>query len=226
MTLFNRRALEIGRSIAPPPVGELKSTFGLWNASLDDAVRYGGPVTRDALQAMNLRHDRKHVVVDTKVHMLLPGMSPANGGWHTDGAPRDASKSAQGTGLPDIQAQEDDSRPNRYHLLVTGSGCLPRFLARPIEVPLPSAPSSDLYTIMSDFVAAEVERTPSLSIPVPSCTVVEFDWWDIHTGVVARASEWRFLVRVCETDYYEPRRDLREVIRLQTQVYAPPNLGW
>jgi hypothetical protein len=226
MTLFNRRALVFGRSIEPPPVDELKSTFGLWNASLDDAVRYGGPVTRDALQAMNLRHDRKHVVVDTKVHMLLPGMSPANGGWHTDGAPRDASKNPQAAGLPDIRSQEGDPRPNRYHLLVTGNGCLTRFIDRPIEVPIPAGPSSDLYRIMSDFVAAQVAQTPSLSVAVPSCTVVEFDWWDIHAGVVAADGEWRFLIRVCETDYYEPRRDLRQVIRLQTQVYAPDNLGW
>lgn len=224
--LFNRQPLVQAKTIAQPSALDLKSTFGLWNASLDDAIRYGGDVTRDAIQAMNLRFDRKHIVVDTKVHMLMPGWSPAILGWHTDGAPRDANKNPQGKGEPDTFAQEGDDRFNRYHILVTGTGCLTQYLNKPLSVPIPSEPSGAVYSEMSQFVQAHVKDHPEDVSTFPTCTVMEFDWWDIHTGVIATKNEWRYLIRVCETDYYEPRKDLREVIRLQSQIYSPVNFGW
>jgi hypothetical protein len=53
---FSRNPLKYAGVIEEPPVLEIKNTFGLWNASLDDAVRYGGEVTREAIRAMNIRH--------------------------------------------------------------------------------------------------------------------------------------------------------------------------
>ena len=75
--LFNRNPLKFGNMIEQPSAIEIKNTFGLWNASLDDAIRYGGEITRQAIKAMNLRHDRKNIIVDTKIHMLMKGMCPA-----------------------------------------------------------------------------------------------------------------------------------------------------
>jgi hypothetical protein len=103
--LFNRTPLVQAGTIEQPTDNEIKNTFGLWNASLDDAVRYGGEITRQAIKAMNLRHDRKNIIVDTKIHMLMKGWSPSILGWHTDGAPRDNLKNPNGSGLPDIFAQ-------------------------------------------------------------------------------------------------------------------------
>jgi hypothetical protein len=125
--LFNRNPRLITGSIEQPTNLEIKNTFGLWNASLDDAMLYGGELTRQAIRAMKLRHDRKNIIVDTKVHMLIPGMSPAIPGWHTDGAPRDNLKNPGGSGMPDTFAQEGDDHYNRYHILVTGTGCLTKF---------------------------------------------------------------------------------------------------
>src|SRR4051794_29927346 len=85
---FNRNPITEGGSIETPTTLEVKSTPTLWNASLDDAIKYGGDLTRAALGAMNLRGDKKHIIVDTKVHMLAPGQCPALPGWHTDGTPR------------------------------------------------------------------------------------------------------------------------------------------
>ncbi len=223
---FNRNPLVMSGRMEQPTTAELKTTFGLWNASYDDAIRYGGDVTREALRAMNIRHDRKNVIVDTKIHMLMKGMSPAIPGWHTDGVPRDADKNPAGTGMPDTFAQEGDDRYNHYHILVTGTGCLTQYINQPISVPIPDRPSYDVYNVMSAYVNNRVKEDPSLVMTIPSCQVVEFDWWDIHTGVIAAKNEWRYLIRVCESDYYEPRKDLREVIRIQSQVYAPHNFGW
>ena len=224
--LFNRNPLAIGKSIEQPKLNDIKNTFGLWNASLDDALRYGGDITREAIRVMNIHNDRKYIIVDTKIHMLIPGMSPAIPGWHTDGAPRDNKKNPNGTGMPDVFAQEGDDRFNRYHILVTGTGCLTKFIKQSIKVPVPSTPSDQIYALMSDFVRRRTTEAPWLAMEVPTCTAVEFDWWDIHTGVIATKKEWRYLIRVCESDYYEPRTDLREILRMQSQVYAPHDFGW
>lgn len=224
--LFNRNPLTLSGKIEQPTDNEIKSTFGLWNASLDDAIRYGGDITREAIRSMNLRHDRKNIIVDTKIHMLMPGMSPAIPGWHTDGAPRDNLKNPGGSGLPDTFAQEGDERFNRYHILVTGVGCLTQFIRQPIKVSIPAQPDFNVYAIMSENVRRQVHDSPWLTREVPTCQTVEFDWWDIHTGVIATKKEWRYLIRVCESDYYEPRTDLREILRMQSQVYAPRDFGW
>jgi hypothetical protein len=223
---FCRNPLVFYGSMEQPEASEIKNTFGLWNASLDDAVRYGGDITRQAIKAMNLRHDRKHIIVDTKVHMLMKGMCPAIPGWHTDGCGRDNNLNPNGSGKPDTLAHEKDLHPNRYHLLVTGAGCRTQFINKPLDIFLPSAPSYEIYTMMSNQVQDRVSYFPEIVDTIPSCQVVEFDIWSIHTGVIATKNEWRYLIRVCESDYYHPQTDLRQVIRMQSQVYAPHNFSW
>jgi hypothetical protein len=83
-----------------------------------------------------------------------------------------------------------------------------------------------MSTYVDRLVYKNPQPDPELVTTIPTCTVMEFDWWDIHTGVIATKKEWRFLIRVTESDYYEPQKDLREVIRCQSQVYSPYNFGW
>jgi hypothetical protein len=224
---FNRNRLRLAGQIEQPSDELVKNTLGLWNCSVEDALRYGGDLTRSAIGAMNIRNDRKYVLVDTKIHMLMKGFCPAIPGWHTDGVPRGEERNPAGKGLPNIHAQEDESiRPPRFHLLVTGEGCLTHFLAGTnIEVPVPAEPSKELYKNMSTYVNNLVKQGHDV-IQATSCQVTEFDWWDIHQGIVASKSEWRFLIRVCETDHIPPKSDLREIIRTQQNVYVPSEFGW
>lgn len=222
--LFNRNPVKYVATIEQPSQTEIKNTFGLWNASYDDAIRYGGELTRYALRKMNLRHDRKNIVIDTKIHMLMPGWSPAIPGVHQDGSPRDINHNPNGKGPPDILAQEK-LRYNRYHMLVTGTGCLTKFVNRPIIISIPEEPSYEVYNLISSHVN-EVSQKENIFTEVPSCTVVEFDWYDLHTGVVATKKEWRYFIRVCESDFCEPEKDLRQVVRMQSQIYSPINYSW
>jgi hypothetical protein len=88
---FNRNDFEFGRTISQPSEELIKNTPSLHNASLEDAIKYGGELTKQAISAMNLTFTKKHIIVDTKVHMLMPNFSPALSGWHTDGVPRGES---------------------------------------------------------------------------------------------------------------------------------------
>lgn len=219
--VFNRTPLVFGNSIEAPSTELVKTTPNLFRASLQDALLYGGELTRAALSAMNLRNDRKHIVVDTKVHMLMPGMCPAIPGWHTDGVPRPQKDK------PDLRLQEEE-RPVRYHLLVTGEGCLTEFIKESnVELNVPSEPCSTLYSKINHQVEKQLRHKKITKFQVPSCTVVEWDWWHLHQGIQATKHEWRFLIRVAETDTLAPLKDLREILRTQTTVYVQStDYGW
>lgn len=223
---FNRNPLQIGGTIDAPTMDEVKNTFGLWNASLDDALRYGGDLTKAAISAMNLRHDRKYVIVDTKIHMLMPEMCPAIPSWHTDGVPRGVELNPASKGDPNILAQETMDAP-RFHLLVTGEGCLTEFLnENNVDFEIDEDYGTSLYSQMNRQVNEKLAKGEVTSTPVPSNTAVEFDWWDMHTGTWASKHEWRYLIRVTETNHIPPQTDLRNIIRTQQNVYVKENFGW
>lgn len=221
---FNRGEVQFGNKIEKPSQDDIKNTQGLWNASYDDAFRFGGDVTRAALQAINLHGDRDYVVVDVKTHMLMPGMIPAIPGWHTDGVPRGDSMSPA-VGRPRIVKQEFGPAP-RFHLLVVGGDCPTKFIgSRNIELDVIG--KENLYEAISHQVSYQEERGLLDTYDAPDGQVVEWDWWELHTAQQARAPGWRYLIRVTETDYLAPQTDLRLVLRNQQQVYLPTEkFGW
>ncbi|MEI9553823.1 hypothetical protein [Enterobacter hormaechei] len=222
---FNRGEVQFGNKIEKPSQDDIKNTQGLWNASFDDAFRFGGDVTRAALQAMNLRGDKKYIVVDVKTHMLMPGMIPAIPGWHTDGVPRGGKSLSPAAGAPHIHMQIGSDSP-RYHLLVVGGDCPTKFIAsRNINLVTENLPN--LYAGISSQVCEMDNKGLLDTYDAPDGQVVEWDWWELHTAQQARAPGWRYLIRVTETDYLEPQKDLRLVLRNQQQVYLPTEkFGW
>jgi len=230
--LFNRTPLVMGGTIEQPEQALVKNTPGLWNASPEDALMYGGDLTREALSAMRLRNDRRYVTVDVKVHQLMKGMCPAIPGWHTDGVPRwaDGSPAAGHGPRLSIQAEADARglRPPRYHLLVTGEHCLTEFVNGQfyINFPLRWEDTDGLYKFVSDEVESRLATGELKKLTVPSCTVVEWDWWAVHQGTVSTGAEWRYLIRVTESDTLAPQADLRSVLRTQQNVYVPGAYGW
>lgn len=158
---FNRNEPVVGRPVERLSNDAIKATPGLWHASWDDALRYGGEVTRHVLGSVDLRGDRKHVIVDTKVHMLLPGFMPAIPGWHTDGVPRWDAELGWNVerGLPSIGEQDDwedsgeDVAPI-FHLYTSGVGCLTRFVVAPLPLDLPPSGDPDLYKHVTQEVRA------------------------------------------------------------------------
>ncbi len=224
--LFNRNPIYTWKSIPQPSNELVKNTLSLWNCSVEDAIKYGGDLTKAAIGAMNIRNDKKYVVVDTKVHMLMKGMYPAIPGWHTDGVPRGINNDPQAKEPPNIWLQEKMQSP-RFHLLVTGEGCLTDFFVDPIALDVPEEPTTELYKLVSDQ-CNKIFSIPTVlrKVTIPSCRVVEWDWWNLHTAVPAKQYEWRFLIRVTETDYQQPEVDLRKIIRTQQNVYVPESFGW
>lgn len=225
---FNRTDLLYGAGIETPSQDAIENTLNLRQVSLEDAVRYGGTVTRSALDAihLSLRGEHKYTIVDTKVNFLLPGFIPAIPGWHTDGVPRGDELNPAGRGVPRINAQNEGlARESLYHLLEVGGHSKTEFLTGKVQLDLEDG--HDLYQRMSEKVDAflgYVDHPPIESCPEGQ--VVTWDWWQIHRAVPATGPGWRFLIRVTETDYIEPRTNPSDFIRTQTQVYVPERFGW
>lgn len=223
---FNRNHPILGKTIEQPSQELIKNTLGLHNASLDDALKYGGELTRAAIGAMDLTFRKKNIIVDTKIHMLLPGMCPAIPGWHSDGVPRGNTLDPTAKQEPNIHAQEEMDSPI-FHLLVTGESCLTEFInERGFELEVPQEPDSKLYQMVSQQVNDKLKSGELTKYEAPSCTSVMWDWWELHTGIPAKFHEWRFLIRVTESDIQEPKTDLREIIRTQQQGYMTMEFGW
>ena len=227
MIAFNRNPIRFGERIERPSAELVANTLGLVNASVEDAVRYGGDLTRAALSVLPITNSRKYVVVDTKVHMLMPGFMPAIPGWHTDGVPRGPDGDPLAKAAPDLDAQSQltmEGRGTRFAMLVTGVGCRTEFVGTRLDLePDDTWKTPHLYAGLSE----QVERLAPPITTAPECGAVLFDWWDIHRGVAAKAHEWRFFIRVTESDLVAPWSDLRRVIRTQQQVYVPSDrYGW
>lgn len=227
MVTFNVNDPVIGNSIPEPSQELIETSLNLRQVSLEDAARYGGPITKQALGAMNLRGDRKYVVVDTKVHLLMPGWIPAIPGWHTDGVPRGEEMNPAGKGDPNLRAQIDGSvTAPRYHILVTGEHCPTRFAKGPIDLDFDENIGKDLYKEMTKQIRGRVQNGEIETMVTPPSTVVEWDWWNVHTAQQSEGRGWRYLIRVTETDHIRPRTDPNDFIRTQNQVYAPMEFGW
>lgn len=222
---FNRTMLGTGGKIEDPSDEVIKNTPALWKCDLETAMRYGGELTREALGAMDLRGDHKNIVVDTKTHMLMPGFYPGIPGWHTDGVPRGPERNPAAKADPDIFAQEEmeDERP-RFHLLVTGTVCPTLFDITPErKLNVPDKPDASLYKVISEQMKQADDGVRFESEP---STVYEWDWWQLHTAQAAKSHGWRFLIRVTETNHFEPQTDISKIIRTQQQVYVPEAFGW
>tara|TARA_Y100001938_G_scaffold117430_1_gene161954 strand:- start:729 stop:1415 length:687 start_codon:yes stop_codon:yes gene_type:complete len=201
----------------------IEATPNLRRASLPNAAMFGGPLVRKCLEQAPLAGDRLHIIVDTKVSMLMPGWLPAIPGWHTDGVPRGRNLNPAAAGQPSMAEQHQQSEAGyfpRYHTIIVGNDCPTEFLHSPLTLALEHGESEDLYAEMTRLVDGGGHV---VDVPRPN-EWVTWDWWNIHRATEATERGWRLLVRVTESDTIPPAET--GFIRAQNQVYVPREFGW
>jgi hypothetical protein len=193
----------------------------VYSADIPFAMSNGGPITRWVLHQIfshtdaRLHHDAHpnlHMVVDTRVHMLMPGMIPAIGGWHCDAVPR--------TGGPyGDQPDPNDCDPNFMHYCMTVSTAetsRTEFVASPITVNIPPG------VMVWQQVHHEVNQSRPVTIQAPHRHIMRFDSGTVHRAVPSVDSGWRFFLRLSVYNSI-PRNEIRK----QVQVYIPhEGMGW
>ena len=198
-------------------IEEITNEQMLFQASPEFAWDNGGPITREVLEALTSHvpleptlPDCPHPVIDTKVHMLMPGHTPAIPGWHCDHTPRS-----------DYNSHPDPLRANpaqdSYTVLVGSEKRIAPtlFVAEPLTIPFDP---QRVWASCHDFVEAAADRV----------SIVEADdgqllWFGGRTlprASAARTRGWRWFFRLSFVS--TPPQDQ---IRRQVMVYAPAG-GW
>lgn len=202
---------------------ELKSEPMFFNSSVAFAMLKGGPVMRSFLNA--IPEGWEDAVVDSRVHMLMPGWYPAIPGYHHDDVPRPPIPVGQHF-LTAAQPDYDNPRYKSEHLLGLANGniCPTAFAVG--ECTMPAIPDGQLiYREWHKEVQRLVACGELTELLAPSGRVIAFDWQSFHTGTKAVGNGWRWFCRLTRNS--DRCRQITNEIRQQVQVYLEfPMEGW
>jgi hypothetical protein len=207
---------------------DLRAFPQFWRAGLDMACRLSPyPIRRfidEALDDVGRNHGWLHASIDSRTHLLMPGMYPCIPGWHCD----DFYRPDSAKGQPDLVNVAEKAPSVHYAMVLdVGTGSLTEFLTRPMVDPgydaclfgrQPHDPAT-LYAKAHEWI--EREKEPRRA--VESGEVVRFDPLAFHRGMPATGQGWRHFVRLTLSNHYGPKDE----VRTQTQVYlVDPFGGW
>lgn len=193
----------------------LKNEPMFFNSGIDFAYLKGGPITRNFIDNLPMDWDDSNVVLDSRVHMLMPGWYPCIPGYHHDDVPR----SANSNGQPDY----DNMTYQSEHLmgLVNGDICPTNFMVGQFAMPKVDTSKDVIYRKWDE----ELVKNPGLIVPAQSGQYIEFDFQSFHTGTKAVGSGWRWFVRLSRKT--DRQKNITNEIRRQVQVYLEfPTMGW
>ncbi|MBL4864745.1 MAG: hypothetical protein JKY67_00025 [Pseudomonadales bacterium] len=186
---------------------EIRDEPMIFWGSFDWAYKNGGPLTRQAIVHMCKIWPDCDGVIDTRSHMLMPGMYPCIPGWHLDGRPRYPE-----TGQPIFS----EDKAGSAMLCVIGPSALTEFVVEDIEISKWSA--THTYKSCSEQIA---EMRPSTQT-VKSGHLYQFDGHTWHRGMPSEHRCWRWFFRASINDGRSPVNELRT----QVQVYTTIDGGW
>lgn len=214
------------RFFDPDTVDEMmiKNETMLFNCDVDHAWKYGNSITRRFLNCLPKDWVHADLVVDSRVHMLMPGWYPCIPGWHHDDVPR--------TG-PNGQPNYGEGQDRSEHIIMLANADI-----APTEFAIGKAEFRKVPDdqVVYDQWHKDVEWCINYShldpIWAPNLTLVKFNDRTWHRGTAARKNGWRFFIRASR--YYDKdgnpiaRRNPRtNEIRRNAQVYMSAlNAGW
>lgn len=193
----------------------------LFSADWSFARERGGPMTQLAMNALEdhtslgreaLEATDLNIVIDTRVHMLMPGMLPAIGGWHCDAVPRPGGEYGD---QPDPRLY--DSRVVHYTMtMAQGETSRTEFMNSSTIVQLP--PGERVWTKLHQAIQTR-DRHTTLA---PHGMIARFDQGTPRRATPSSTPGWRFFFRASLYGSVP-----RNQIRRQVQVYIPhEGHGW
>lgn len=222
---FDSQARAVGSFAGRISNDKIKNETMFFNCDLAFAFDNGGPITRSFI--MNLPDDwnNDQVVIDTRIHMLMPGWYPAIPGYHHDDVPRPDIPAGQHfltAGQPDY----DTPRYLSEHIigLVNADVCPTHFAtgrATFSEVP----EGKTIYKHWHPEVLRHIEDGNLKQWEAPDRTLLQFNHATWHTGSKAVKNGWRWFGRVSRNT--DRVKKITNEIRVNAQVYLEfPMEGW
>jgi hypothetical protein len=213
--------------LQPRDTMQLKNEPMLFNCDRSSADWLGGPITREFLGMLPDGWGNgwgQPIVVDSRVHMLMPGWYPCIPGWHHDDVPR-----TREDGQPNYGPGQN--RSEHIMALVNGDVCPTHFAVGKAVFKMPP-PGSVIYSHWHRDVEWKLQEGELTEVGVPTNRLVRFDDRSWHRGTKAAATGWRLFIRASR--YFSPDGDPVErgnkrtnEVRNQVQVYMDSvNAGW
>lgn len=208
---FKSLASIVGSMPTDFDVSVLKTEPQFFSVDLDFARQMGGEITRTFLAALPEDWQTSDLVIDSRVHMLMPGWFPCIPGWHLDDVPRPIDK--------DGQVNEVQSASGSEHICaIIGDCSRTEFALGECQLEEPESGKivfgewhKDLEEILKR------EDSPLTRLSIEEGKLYQFDWQTWHRGTPATKSGWRWFIRVTRNTH----REVVNEIRTQTQVYLP-----
>jgi len=195
-----------------PDENEIRQLPQFFRADADMAWRLGGPRVRRVLQDANFLARWKYISIDSRVHMLMPGMYPCIPGWHCDDFYRPERE-------PELRKLTSNA-PSEHAAIVFGKVARTVYLTSVLDWTPQWSYGEHLYGVAHDFIEALKDKTARA---VLNGELVWFSPLTWHQGAPAADQGWRFFMRITGSNHWEPKNELRT----QTQVYlTKPFAGW
>lgn len=194
----------------------------LFNCDLDFAVNNAKHITWDFLSMLPKDWLDGPLVIDSRVHMLMPGWHTCIPGFHHDDVPR-----TKANGQPNYD--EGQIRSEHILALVGGDICPTEFALGKHRFDIPE---DDVYKHLHKEVDKLCNERSLKRFQVPSNKLVMFDDRAWHQGTEAVGNGWRFFIRASRHFAPDGARikrpgKLANEVRKQVQVYLPaPFDGW
>lgn len=190
----------------------IKSEPMLHRADWEFAYKHGGPLTRQFLVHLPWWSDV--VLIDSRVHMLMPGMYPCIPGWHHDDVPRERE---------DGQPNYIDPSYRAEHCMALWGDCsLTEFAIGEHLVDIPPV-GKKIYKELSPIVERLCEDGMLKRVIAPEGRMIYFDWETWHKGTPATKNGFRFFIRATRWSKLPAKNE----IRLNANVYMPViEEGW
>lgn len=213
---FQSQIQEVGTFCADWRLGTIKTEPQFFSCNIQFAYDNGGHITTEFIECLPDEWLESNCIVDSRVHMLMPGWYPCIPGWHLDDVPR-----TREDGQPDHLNPKYKSE----HLLgIVGDCSKTEFAVGSCQLEEPAIGKvvygewhSDIEEVLSR------ENSPLQRISAEPGIMYQFDWQTWHRGTSATHSGWRWFIRLSRNT----ERKIVNEIRTQTQVYLPcVDMGW
>lgn len=214
-TITINSELQTGHFLGNYTQKDVKQETMFFNSSAQFVLDNCGPITRKFITSLSEEFtDASNLIIDSRVHMLMPGWYPCIPGMHHDDVPRERSD-----GQPEYH---NPSYKSKHCLAIFGGGARTKFAIG--QASFPEVPiNHTVYKVWHPIVRDYLEQGKLHRIDATFGQMYYFDWNTWHEGTPAYESAFRLFIRASINTNRVPSNE----IRTQTQVYLDsPMEGW
>ena len=214
MYKFNSQ-IQFGPTVPEQSIDLIKNEPMLFSCDFDTAFELGGVLTKCFLAKLSEEFfNAKDLMIDSRVHMLMPNWYPCISGFHHDDVPRERE---------DKQPEYDNpSYRSKHCMALIGGASSTEFALGEAEFPKVSL-GEIFYKVWHPIVVEKLNNGELTRFNAPFNQLIYFDDRTWHQGTKATESGWRFFIRASINTGRKPTNELRR----QVQVYLEnPMEGW